>query len=81
MTLAYAGSRLSAALALTADRVDLGAGVLVFETLQKRQAGIYRAVPVPPALLETRSTSCTASASSRRVVARGVASAYGPGRG
>jgi integrase len=70
MTLAYAGSRLSAALALTADRVDLGAGVLVFETLQKRQAGIYRAVPVPPALLETRSTSCTASASSRRVVAR-----------
>ena len=52
MTLAYAGSRLSEALALTADRVDLAAGVLVFETLKKRQAGIYRAVPVPPALLD-----------------------------
>jgi integrase/recombinase XerD len=52
MTLAYAGSRLSEALALTADRVDRAAGVLVFETLKKRQAGIYRAVPVPPALLE-----------------------------
>ena len=33
MTLAYAGSRLSEALALTADRVDLAAGALVFETL------------------------------------------------
>ena len=53
MTLAYAGCRLSEALALTADRVDLAAGVLVFESLKKRRAGIYRAVPVPPALLET----------------------------
>jgi integrase/recombinase XerD len=53
MTLTYAGCRLSEALALTADRVDLAAGVLVFESLKKRRAGIYRAVPVPPALLET----------------------------
>jgi integrase/recombinase XerD len=52
MTLAYAGCRLSEALALTADRVDLAAGVLVFESLKKRRSGIYRAVPVPPALLE-----------------------------
>ncbi len=53
MTLAYAGCRLSEALALTADRIDLAAGVLVFESLKKRRTGIYRAVPVPPALLET----------------------------
>jgi integrase/recombinase XerD len=52
MTLAYAGCRLSEALALTADRVDLAAGVLVFESLKKRRTGIYRAVPVPPALLD-----------------------------
>ena len=52
MTLACAGSRLSEALALTADRVELVAGTLVFETPKKRQAGIYRAVPVPPALLD-----------------------------
>ena len=51
MTLAYAGCRLSEALALTIDRVDLAAGVLVFATLKKRQKGHYRAVPVPPALL------------------------------
>ena len=52
MTLAYAGCRLSEALALTVDRVDLAAGLLVFESLKKRRSGVYRAVPVPPALLE-----------------------------
>jgi len=52
MTLAYAGCRLSEALALTADRVDLAAGVLVIESLKKRRIGIYRNVPVPPALLD-----------------------------
>jgi hypothetical protein len=34
MTLAYAGSRLSEVLALTAGRVDLAAGVLMLETLE-----------------------------------------------
>jgi integrase len=38
--------------ALTADRVDFAAGTLVFESLKKRRSGIYRAVPVPPALLD-----------------------------
>jgi len=52
MTLVYAGCRLSEALALTANRIDLAAGVVVFESLKKRRVNIYRAVPVPPALLE-----------------------------
>jgi integrase/recombinase XerD len=52
MTLAYGGCQLSEALALTADRVDLAAGVLVFESLKKRRTGIFRSVPVPPALLD-----------------------------
>ena len=52
MILAFTGCRLSEALALTVDRVDLAAGSLVFESLKKRRSGIYRAVPVPPALLE-----------------------------
>ena len=52
MTLAYAGCRLSEALALTADRVDLPAGVLTFESLKKRRTGVYGSVPVPPALLD-----------------------------
>ena len=52
MTLAYSGCRLSEALVLTVDRVDLAAGVLVFESLKKRRSGIYRAMPMPPALLQ-----------------------------
>ena len=52
MTLAYTGCRLSEALALTADRVDLAAGTLVIESLKKRRRGIFRTVPVPPTLLE-----------------------------
>ena len=52
MTLAYAGCRLSEALALTVDRIDLAAGVMVIESLKKRRTGIYRAVPVPPSLLD-----------------------------
>ncbi len=52
MTLAFAGCRLSEALALTADRVDLEAGVLVIESLKKRRTGVFRNVPVPPALLD-----------------------------
>jgi hypothetical protein len=44
-------ARLFQALALTVDRVDVAAGVLVLESLKKRLRGIYRAVPVPPVLL------------------------------
>lgn len=39
MTLAFAGCRMSEALALTADRVDLAAGVLVIESLRSAAAG------------------------------------------
>lgn len=50
--LAFTGCRISEALALTADRIDLKDGAIIFETLKKRKKGIYRAVPVPPALLD-----------------------------
>jgi integrase len=52
-TLVYTGCRISEALDLTADRVDLKDGVIVFETLKKRKKGVYRTVPVPPSLLDT----------------------------
>jgi integrase/recombinase XerD len=51
-TLAYSGCRISEALQLTADRVDLAGGALIFESLKKRKRGVFRAVPVPPALLD-----------------------------
>jgi integrase len=51
-TLAYSGARISEVLALSADRVDIADGLLIFESLKKRRRGIYRAVPVPPGLLQ-----------------------------
>jgi integrase/recombinase XerD len=50
--LAHTGCRISEALALTPEAIDSGAGTIVFESLKKRTRGVYRAVPVPPALLE-----------------------------
>src|SRR3954468_7734718 len=46
------GCRISEALALTADRIDLSGRVIVFESLKKRKRGVFRAVPVPPELLD-----------------------------
>ena len=45
------GCRLSEALGVTADRIDMEAGVIVFRSLKKRRDDIHRAVPVSPALL------------------------------
>jgi integrase/recombinase XerD len=50
--LVHTGCRLSEALGLTADRVDLRADLVVFETLKKRRSGVYRAVPVPHPLVD-----------------------------
>ncbi len=64
--LAYTGCRLSEALALTPDRVDPAAGVVIFESLKKRRRGVFRAVPVPTGLANmparshsTRSHACS----------------------
>lgn len=53
LTLHYTGCRVSEALALTVRRVDLSGNVIVFETLKKRKRGVFRAVPVPEAMLDT----------------------------
>ena len=34
-------------------RLDLSGCVVVFECLKKRRRGVFRAVPVPPELLDT----------------------------
>jgi integrase len=46
------GCRVSEALALTPERIDLTGRAVVFESLKKRRQGVYRAVPVPPGLLD-----------------------------
>jgi len=50
--LVFTGCRISEALVLSTDRIDLDDGVIVFESLKKREKGIYRAVPVPPKILD-----------------------------
>ncbi len=52
-TLHATGCRISEALALTARQIDLSGRVVVFESLKKRRKGVFRAVPVPPELLDT----------------------------
>src|SRR4051812_12327228 len=46
------GCRISEALALTPQQIDLSGRVVVLESLKKRRRGVYRAVPVPPELLD-----------------------------
>lgn len=46
------GCRISEALALTPERIDLSGRAVVFGTLKKRRQGVYRAVPVPPSFLD-----------------------------
>jgi len=50
-TLAFTGARISEVLAVTASRVDVADEAIIFETLQHRKKRIYRAVPVPRALI------------------------------
>jgi integrase len=48
----HTGCRISEALNVTAERVDLTNRALVFETLKRRQAGHFRAIPIPDALVD-----------------------------
>ena len=50
--LAHSGCRISEALELHAERIDFAAQAITFESLKKRKRGVYRAVPVPPTVLE-----------------------------
>ncbi len=51
LTLAFTGARISEVLALTASRIDAADEAIIFETLKQRRKQIFRAVPVPRALI------------------------------
>lgn len=51
LTLLYTGARLSELLALTSDRIDVANNAIIFETLKRRRRCVFRAVPVPAALI------------------------------
>lgn len=65
LTLAFTGARISEVLSLTPAQVDLVDGIVVIESLKKRTRGVFRAVPVPPSLLEELTALCLASDCSR----------------
>ena len=46
-TLAYTGCRISEALALTPQRIDLSARAITFQTLKQRGKVRFRSVPIP----------------------------------
>ncbi|MBP9838378.1 MAG: site-specific integrase [Proteobacteria bacterium] len=50
--LVHTGCRISEALALAPEHVDISSGVIVFESLKKRRKGVFRAVPIPPSLID-----------------------------
>ncbi|MDR3526094.1 MAG: tyrosine-type recombinase/integrase [Rhizomicrobium sp.] len=50
--MALTGARISEVLALTPERIDRANGAIVFETLKRRERGIFRAVPIPYELVE-----------------------------
>lgn len=47
----WSGSRISEALALTADSFDLDDGIVMIETLKRRRRGVIRHVPLPNSVL------------------------------
>jgi integrase len=49
----YTGCRISEALHMTTRLVDFADQVVIVESLKKRRKGVYRAIPVPPSLLDT----------------------------
>lgn len=52
LTLFHTGCRISEALNLNVERIDVTAKELVFETLKRRRRGVFRAVPVPDSLVK-----------------------------
>jgi integrase len=79
--LACTGCRISEALALAPRSFDFSGRAIVFETLKKRRAGVYRAVPMPQ-ISWIPSRWCTVSKKAGNASERGGRRfRYGPGRG
>lgn len=66
LTLFYTGCRISEALNLTIERIDLIENSFVFETLKRRRRGVFRAVPMPDAL----AISCCKATLGRKLTSR-----------
>ena len=56
LTLALTGARIFEVLALTMSRIDAADEAIIFETLKQRKRQVFRAVPVPRALIPLLTT-------------------------
>lgn len=53
LVMAYTGCRISEALELSPERIDLSERVIRFRTLKRRKDDVFRSVPAPDELLDT----------------------------
>ena len=51
LTIALTGVRISEALGLTRDRIDVETCTVIIETLKRRRRGVFRSIPVPRELI------------------------------
>lgn len=49
----HTGCRISEALEITPERLELGEGRVIFRSLKKRRQDVFRTVPVPPAFMDS----------------------------
>ncbi len=64
--IAFTGCRLSEALGVTSERIDAEMQCVVFRTLKRRKL-VYRAVPIPPALLTALASMSQGKAADERL--------------
>jgi len=76
LALFYTGCRISEALNVTAERVDLANKAVVFETLKQRKTGHFRAVPIPDTLIDQLRRLVTPVTASARVWSFSRATGY-----
>ena len=67
LTLFHCGCRISEALNVTGERVDLANKAVTFETLKRRRTGLFRAVPIPDSLVELLAQVVPPAGASARV--------------
>jgi integrase/recombinase XerD len=73
LTLAYTGCRISEALELTAQRIDLSDKSITFRTLKQRDKIKYRSVPCPDTLLDAIELAHSVRKARRSKKLKGVA--------
>lgn len=76
LTLFYTGCRISEALNLPVERIDLTNSAVIFETLKRRSPGYFRSVPVPDSLTKMMAPLVAGKSQSERLWKYSRSTAY-----